>query len=219
VNGFGEQDFQTSGAVPADACTLFGPDTPAPKPGEAPFRPHDPDVTGGYYLPVRVDLQGADTTIALERIRCNLSGASPEVAADFRTRYVPNNSPTLVSVTAQVNGSDVGLDALPTGAKITFRATWTGADDPAPSAENYVVYDIKTDSILDKRESLRVSWYATAGEFASDSTGRGEDEQESFTEDDWTAPTAAGPLKLWVVLRDSRGGVDYQALDATVVAH
>ena len=51
VHPFGEPGLQTTGAVPADACTLFGPDTPAPRPGQPPFRPRDPDVTGGYYLP------------------------------------------------------------------------------------------------------------------------------------------------------------------------
>jgi len=53
--------------TPFDACSLFGPDTP---PGG--FRPRDPDATGGYYQPVRVDLAHAAPVFHLERITCNL---------------------------------------------------------------------------------------------------------------------------------------------------
>lgn len=218
VRAFGSLGPETSGVVPADACTLFGPDTPAPRPGEPPYRPHDPDVTGGYYLPVRVDMPGADTAIALERIRCNLVGASPEVARDFRERYVPNRAPHLLEVTAQVDGSPVTLEALPTGATVTWSARWSGPEDAEPSAETYVVYDVASQSLVERRESLRVSWYATTGDFAADRTGRGEDEPESFTENTWTAPAEPGPVQLWVVLRDARGGVDFLTLRGAVVA-
>jgi hypothetical protein len=218
IHGFGEPNMETSGTVPADACTLFGPDTPAPKPGEPPFRPRDPDITGGYYLPIRVDLKGTESAIALERIGCNLLGATPEVAQEFRSRYQPNRGPDLVEVTARANGAEVSLAALPAGTQIIFSASWKGPETDVPSAESFVVYDVATETVKDRRESLRVSWYATAGEFSADSTGRGEDELESFTENTWTSPVGAGPAKFWVVLRDSRGGVDFRALDAQVVA-
>ncbi|NBD08763.1 MULTISPECIES: hypothetical protein [Corallococcus] len=218
VRAFGGRGPETSGEVPADACTLFGPDTPAPRPGEPPFRPHDADVTGGYYLPVRVDLPGSDPAVALERIRCNLVGASPEVARDFRERYVPNLAPHLLEVTAQVDGAPVALDALPAGATVTWRARWSGPEDVEPSAETYVVFDVVSQSLVERRESLRVSWYSTTGDFEADRTGRGEDETESFSENTWTAPTTPGPAQLWVVLRDARGGVDFLALNGAVVA-
>lgn len=218
VRAFGGLGPETSGTVPADACTLFGPDTPAPLPGEPPFRPHDPDVTGGYYLPVRVDLPGADPAVALERIRCNLVGATPEVARDFRERYVPNRAPHLLEVTAQVDGAPVALEALPAGATVTWRARWSGPEDAEPSAETYVVYDVAAQALAERRESLRVSWYSTTGDFTADRTGRSEAETESFTENTWTAPDTAGPVQLWVVLRDARGGVDFLGLRGTVVA-
>lgn len=218
VHALGGTGPEVTGAVPADACTLFGPDTPAPRPGEPPYRPHDPDVTGGYYLPVRAVLPGADPAVSLERIRCNLAGASPEVAREFRDRYVPNLAPHLLEVTAWVDGAPVALDALPAGAPLTWRARWSGPEDMEPSAETYVVFDTASQTLLERRESLRVSWYATAGDFAADRTGRGEEELESFSENTWTAPTVAGPVQFWGVLRDSRGGVDFLTLRGTVVS-
>lgn len=56
---------------------------------------------------------------------------------------------------------------------------------------------------------MRVSWFATAGSFANDRTGRGEEELETFTENAWTAPDEARNVHLFVVLRDSRGGVAF----------
>ncbi|RYE89948.1 MAG: hypothetical protein EOO75_10955, partial [Myxococcales bacterium] len=42
--------------LPTDACRLFGPDRPDPKPGEPAGRPVDPDLSGGYYAPLRAAL-------------------------------------------------------------------------------------------------------------------------------------------------------------------
>jgi len=58
---------------------------------------------------------------------------------------------------------------------------------------------------------MRVSWFATGGSFDVDHTGRLESEFAQTTSDDtWTAPKDPGPVFMWVVLRDDRGGVDWQ---------
>jgi hypothetical protein len=60
---------------------------------------------------------------------------------------------------------------------------------------------------------MRVSWFATLGAFRDDHTGRPEEEFALTSSDNaWTAPAAAGPVFMWVVLRDARGGVDWQSL-------
>ncbi|HEX3594926.1 MAG TPA: hypothetical protein VHU80_07490, partial [Polyangiaceae bacterium] len=46
------QGQEVASAVPREACSLFGPNPPPPKPGETGGRPADPDPTGGYYQPV-----------------------------------------------------------------------------------------------------------------------------------------------------------------------
>ncbi|HXK18951.1 MAG TPA: hypothetical protein VNG33_14165, partial [Polyangiaceae bacterium] len=123
------------------------------------------------------------------------------------------------------------------GESLTLRATWPacpaesvcgdgicGEDESAkdcaddcttpkgcPGAETFVYYDPLSRSLVDRRESMRVAWFAGSGSFGDDHTGRREDELDTFSDGVWTAPNAAGPVHLWVVLRDSRGGVDWQS--------
>lgn len=53
-----------------------------------------------------------------------------------------------------------------------------------------------------------MSWFVSGGELASDRTGRSEAEDQTFVDDVWTTPDP-GPAYLWVVLRDSRGGIAF----------
>jgi hypothetical protein len=86
-----------------------------------------------------------------------------------------------------------------------------------PGAENYVYFDLVTRGLIDRREAMRVSWYANAGAFADDRTGRTEQEPtETATANTWTAPATPGTVTLWVVLRDSRGGTGWKSYRVTV---
>jgi len=196
--------------LPVDACQLFGPDPPPQRPGQPPLRPRDPDVTGGYYQPIRVRLDRA-TAIALERVTCNLAGAPAELASAFTSRYRPNQNPRLLGVEATAAGRPLGLDAVPAGAAVELEASWDAVD-----AESYPVFDVAAQALVDRRESLRVSWFGTAGSFAHERTGRTEADPESTSANTWTAPAAPGAAWLWVVLRDSRGGVDFRELFVVV---
>jgi hypothetical protein len=196
-----------SAAIPANTCQLFGPDPPPPVQGMPPLRPRDPDVSGGYYQPVRIEVGGV-MGFALERITCNLAAAGAEIAIDFAKRYKPNQNPVLNDVAPGeiINGT------ISAGKKVTLTASW-----PPESAETYPVYDLAALALIDHRESLRVSWFATAGAFEHDLTGRGEDEMQTTSDNDWTAPTNPGMVTMWVVLRDSRGGVAWRQFTVTVV--
>jgi len=192
--------------IPDDACRLFGPEVTS-----ADLRPRDPDVTGGYYQPLRVtvfgpraDVEGPTVAFGLERITCNLADAAADVARAFGERHAPNQNPTLGLLSARRGDAPVALDAVPRGSTVTLRVEW-----PETSAERYVAYDLATRTLVDRRESMRVSWFATAGSFANDRTGRAEDELETFTENEWTAPDEARSVHLFVVLRDARGGVAF----------
>ena len=66
------------------------------------------------------------------------------------------------------------------------------------------------------RESLRVSWYGTAGRFDEPRTGRAGDDPATTADNAWTAPAAPGAVTLWVVLRDDRGGAAWRSLAVTV---
>lgn len=190
------------GAIPADACLLFGPETPPPVPGQPPFRARDPDVTGGYYQPLRLILAG-ERAIGLPRVTCNLVQASADVARDYRQRYKANLNPAIAAVDAPAT--------LAPGSKAVLRVSW-----PADAAETYAVYDVASQTVVDAREALRVSWFATAGSFQSESTGRAADEAGTDTTNEWTAPATPSDVQLWVVLRDSRGGVDFKELRIAV---
>jgi len=194
--------------LPADACTTFGPET-----ASAELRPRDPDVTGGFFQPIRARVAANDgallTAFGFARITCNLGGAAAEVVARFRAEYRPNVSPRLLPVEARVAGELASLDAVPPGSRVVLRASWTAAD-----AESYVAYDPSTSQLAVRRESMRVSWFTTAGGFASDRTGRSEEETETFSDNEWTAPSEARTTHLWVVLRDARGGTATTSLVA-----
>jgi hypothetical protein len=192
--------------TPANACALFGPDTP---PGG--FRPRDPDTTGGYYQPLRLDLPSAAPTLHLERVLCDLGSAPFDIAAAFAQQYVPNSNPHLAPLVAAVGGQPVSIGSIPRGARVELRASWSAAD-----AESYAYFDPAAQTIAARRESMRVAWYVNAGTLDTESTGRAEDDPELSTDNAWTAPSIPGAAKLWLVLRDSRGGSDFASYDLIV---
>ncbi len=196
--------------IPANACQLFGPDPPPQMVGQPPLRPRDPDITGGYYQPLRLS-EGRVTGFALERIQCELTNAGADIAVQFGMTYVANTNPMLEPMTATVGGAAVTLDALPAGKSIDFTVGW-----PASSVESFPVFDETAGTLVTHRESMRVSWFVTDGAFVHDVTGRDETDPATSTDNSWTAPTTPGPVHLWLVLRDSRGGIDYAAYELTV---
>jgi hypothetical protein len=110
-----------------------------------------------------------------------------------------------------MDGQRVTLDAVPAGALIELQASWLAAD-----AESYAYFDRSAQTISTKREAMRVAWYASSGSLATESTGRDEDELATTTSNVWSAPSYPGISRLWLVLRDSRGGVDFATYDFTV---
>ena len=210
--------------MPADACSLFGPDPPPVTP---PIRPRDPDLTGGYFVPVRASAAMPDGStllaFAFERIRCNLANAPGDVVRDYNMSYAPNQSPVLADVVLEPDAAATSLFTaalagaepvmVPAASRMTLRALW-GAE----SAETYALYNPLTRKLATPREALGVSWFATDGAFEHDRTGRAGDELDTFTDDVWTAPAVAEPtvVHFWVVLRDERGGVDFASFELVV---
>jgi len=191
--------------TPKDACSLFGPDVP---PGG--FRPRDPDATGGYFQPVRATVTDPQTqgalAFGLERLVCDLANASADAADAYRKAYVPNRNPKLAPLAAAASGAPIDLAAgtVPPRARVALTASWGDED-----AERYVSFDVAAQAVVPRREAMRVSWFATAGAFDADRTGRAEDDPGTSTENGWVAPPGPANVYLWVVLRDARGGVDF----------
>ncbi len=97
------------------------------------------------------------------------------------------------------------------GESVTDCADGCSVGNGCTGAESYAWYDPLTRSVASRRESLRVSWFTSAGRFAEERTGRSEGEADvSFSDNTWQAP-AAGVARIWVVLRDDRGGVGWRS--------
>jgi hypothetical protein len=210
VAPIGEARGGLSAPLPANGCFDFGPETKS-----AEVRPRDADVTGGYYLPLRARVNGGDggelTAFGFARLVCNLAGAPADAAARFKAEYRRNANPQLLPVEARLDGGGaVALDAIPRGARVVLRAAWRPED-----AETYVLFDVQAQAVVTRRESLRVSWFTTAGSYERDRSGRTEVEVETFTENTWTAPDEAHTSHLSFVLRDSRGGMAFATAIAT----
>lgn len=192
--------------TPSAACTLFGPNVAA-----SGFRPRDPDLTGGYFQPLRVDLSGAVPAFHLQRVLCGLADAPADLASEFGHQYVPNENPHLAPLLARIAGADADFSHIPAGAQVELTVSW-----PAADAESYAYFERAAQAIRTRRESMRVAWYVSAGKLRSESSGRAEADPAQTSSNVWTAPSAPGSATLWIVLRDSRGGVDFATQDLEV---
>lgn len=212
--------------LPSDACRLFGPSRPEPKEGEPAGRPVDPDPTGGYYEPVTVRIPTArDLAIGAIRLLCPLPAVTQAQSVEFTTRYRPNKNPEISTLTLVRSSESTELPpdtalaepsaVLSPGERLTLRASWLECpSEPAGNcagAESYVWFDPETRAITTRRESIRISWFASAGKFTSERSGRDESELQTDSENTWTAPAVAGQIRLWAVIRDDRGGQSWQA--------
>ena len=201
-------------AVPENACQLFGPDRPEPKPGEPSGRPVDPDASGGFFQPVLAWL-GAEPVLSGVRLGCSLVGAPPDVTKAYSQRYHPNQNPALEPLELLRNDGSIetfdGDEALELGPaeRVRLRVKWPECPDEGTcgGTERYVVYDALTQTLLDRTESFVVSWYATAGNFAEPRTEQafGGDGEKPGTVNSWSAPTS-GTVEVWAVAHDDRGG-------------
>jgi hypothetical protein len=217
---------QAAGALPSDACHLFGPDVPPVVGNAPPGRPVDPDSTGGYYQPVRLAVPSAGSyafAIGRARLTCDVTGPSPDQLRQLAAETHPNANPAIdaVSIPSGVLAPDDAPGARTTvaaGQHIVLHAAWAACQDGATACtgrEQYARYDFGTQQVVEQHEALQVAWFASSGSFDSDHTGRDADDATAFSENGWTAP-GAGQVHLWVVLRDDRGGVGWRAYTVTV---
>jgi hypothetical protein len=208
--------------LPVNACSLFGPDVPSAQPGEPPGRPVDPDDTGGYYQPVRF-AAGAQIAIGLVRVTCDVPGASPDQITDLAAHDHPNANPAIDSISEPALGTlaldGTGTTTVAPSQRLALQANWAACDPLATSctgSEGYAFLDPQTHDVVHTREQIRVSWFAEGGTFDDDTTGRDATDPTPYSDNGWTAPTAAGTLTLWAVIRDDRGGVGWRSFTIDV---
>ncbi len=192
--------------IPSDACRTYGPDV-----ASTGFRPRDPDPTGGYYQPVRAEVPGLDLAFGFARITCNLAAAPGDIAQQYKTMYVANTNPQLGTPTIDGAAPGTPPSIVPADRDVTLAVDW-----PAASVESYLYFDPDSQALITRREAMRVSWFATGGELAVDATAVGEDDPATTAATTWHTPATPGPAWLWIVLRDSRGGIATTAISVDV---
>ncbi|MET0284840.1 MAG: hypothetical protein ABW352_10230 [Polyangiales bacterium] len=77
--------------------------------------------------------------------------------------------------------------------------------------ERYLRYDRQESELVTERESMRAAWYATHGSYDFERTGAEPDPTIGGTGNTFRAPSSPVSGTLWVVLRDSRGGVTFRS--------
>jgi len=186
-----------------------------------------------------------EPTLAAVRIQCGAANLPQEEAIELNQGYRPNENPAIAALELRVDDAviEVSDDApvtVPAGASVEWTVRWTecpaenacgdglctAGENPTDcredcqtdargctGAERYLDTDLETRTVIESTEALRVGWYATTGGFALAQTGA---EGELETANGWTAPEASGPVQVWVVLRDDRGGVAYRSVQVQV---
>ena len=186
-----------SANLPSDGCLLYGPDTP---PGN--FRPRAADPTGGYYQPIRAAIDAEVVGVGLSRITCDLPFAPADVAHDYAINYRANQNPTL---------DPLVLGDIDGGSEVELVASW-----PQAAVETYLYFDPSSQMLVTRRESMRLSWFATTGAIDVDATAVGEDDDALSVSTTWHVPAEPGPATVWLVLRDARGGIATQTTAVTI---
>jgi hypothetical protein len=216
--------FETMATVPADACRRFGPEVGLIDGQQVASRPTDPDATGGYFLPIRIDGRtdglGGSGIFRL-RLTCDPQGATAESLTRYRRDSRPNRAPK--EPWLQIDGRPLGgegASAKP-GARMDWRVGWPAcagvtANAPCDGREGYVDIDRSSGQVVVRRESMTVHFFATGGRFDESRLGVLEDDNRDEVGTHWTAPEQAGTVTGWVVLRDGRGGVVWKELRIAV---
>jgi hypothetical protein len=150
-----------------------------------------PDASGGVYLSLvaRVTV-AAESFAAIYRLRFGTGG---------------NQNPVLTGVSASDAAGTTLLDeatplAVSQGGLLTLNAVLA-----AGSEQSYVTPVIGTSGGR-VTETVRTSWYSTAGDFSDDRTQQG---QRTVLSLDELVPAVGSIIDLYAVAHEERGGVDF----------
>jgi hypothetical protein len=190
----------------------------AEMPSVNPFDLGLPDPTDGFYLPIRGRASaGTDSLTAVYRLRYLLlppANQNPQLTGVLHVISSASGdgggAPDGGAADVTAPFDDANPIVVHAGDEVTLRATFT-----ADSAETYLVYDgdPRTTPPRMAKEQLSVAWFSTAGAFSEARSGV--DRPDIIFHLDTTrnnpvhVPTAPGPIDLWLVARDERGGTDY----------
>jgi hypothetical protein len=176
--------------------------------GATPLRPAPPDPTGGFYQPVRLGWEDS-VSIARERLTCDPTGISLDLAQAYRAIREPNRNPRLLPLVATLGEAPADLGSLPALAVVDLVASW-----PADSVQSYVTVDGERAALDWHSEKLWVALFATAGSLDFDVSQAAP--SENTARNRFHAPAGPGRLYVWTVLHDDRGGTDFAQTEIVV---
>jgi len=188
------RSLSVSLSIPPEACARFG------GADDADLRPRDADDTGGYYQPVRAALAGAaNPTLVRLRMLCPLRDAPIDLVKAYAERYRPNQNPAFDEVAAP---EETGDRIVAPGAEISLAVRVS-----ANAFERFVTYEHSSNQLVERTESLTVSWFVSAGELVENQVLVPE---HGAVVTHFRAPKKGGVVHVWVMLRDDRGGLNYR---------
>jgi hypothetical protein len=204
-------------SIERGACSQFGPRRPGAEPGQPAGRAADPDATGGFYQPITAELAGQTAVLGGVRLDCGLPAADRAQVIEYNQRHRQNQNPRLERLELDTDGAwaelaETRVQRVRAGERVTLRASWAACagDERCTGAEPYVMFDPAEQALVERTEVIIASWYATAGELDQHRT-ESPDGGATSASNGWWAPPDTGPVRLWVVLRDGRGGIGYGA--------
>lgn len=197
--------------MPSDACMRVGPQVPPAGEDGVRTRAPDADLTGGWQMPVRLDLTAGaaqETLFARVRVRCQPPDVPGSTAQGYAQRYVNNRNPTLDAV-FDATGGDV-RELSRESPNVTSRDALLVAHWTSDSAERYVRVEPTTRALDERTESLEIAWFTDGGSFARDRTAP--DGASTTSQNTLHLDASTHSATVWIVLRDERGGVDVVTL-------
>lgn len=153
-------------------------------------------------------------TPRIARVTRSADGQAEASLSEDDTQQLPSSSPATLRVS---------WDECPTesqcgdGLCTAYEDSTSCAEDCGSSrkgctgAEPYVWYNRETKQVEQRHEGMSVAWYTSNGHFDDEQTGLDEAEAQSRhgTQNVWH-PAGAGPATVWLVIRDTRGGISWK---------
>jgi hypothetical protein len=168
-----------------------------------------PRCGGRYVITLRlVTESGADSIVGVR-----------DLGLVYDDDYQPNRNPRIEGARIGVPYFDLtGDDPVPVGRGFRYKLE---LDIPEAAAETYE--DLQDGELVTRRESLVVTWFREGGPMdkARSSFLEGTTDFENLTTNYWIAPDdfelERDDMRLYFVLRDNRGGIDWLAADLELV--
>lgn len=169
-----------------------------------PGTPLIPDCEGGFPVQIRMTVRTeADEVVTVRTLRLRFAAA-----------HEPNRNPRIEGLLARIDGADQPIEATPALTLPRHEDTVIKAVVSESEAETHTDYD-DLGNARTVTERLILSWFVESGDTKEQRTGTlpGEVPLARAVENEWkpakTEDYPDGTARLFVVLRDSRGGVSW----------